>query len=346
MFKSIKNYLIRKWLKRYEKGPWPIIIDLSLLVLIIIIASYGINRFKKPEAIVFPPTNNQISKNIEAENIDLTKSMIEVSFAWKNGLIDRESKKDYLKLNLKNTAEYNVRNVKISFVPSDDSIIKEGSDVIEIGALASGEEKSLEHLIEIETDKKTLSTDIKAVIEYEVFGKKIKAEVNVPELKIEAFIEASAFALYTTPQGDKLGLGPLPPVVDEPTNYWAFFETMALGDISDFTLKANLSEETDFLDNYSLLSGNLNYTSDNKEITWHIPLIKAGEDKYRLGIEIMFLPTEDQLGKSPVMLKNIRYFAIDNNSQLEISGRLNDITTDIKQDFSNPDSGKVKEASL
>lgn len=346
MLKLINNTLVKKFLKRYEKGPWPMIIDISLLCLIIIAALYGFNRFKKQTQVVFLPSNQQISSAINAKNIDLTKSMIEVNFAWKNALINRDTNEDYLFLNLKNTAQYNIRDLKISFVAPAGSNIQKGGESIYIGALAQGEEKNLEHLIKIETDKKTLNLGLKAIIEYEVFGKRVQAEIEVPNLKIEAFIESSAFALYTTEEGDQLGLGPLPPVVDEPTNYWVFFDIMSLGNISDFTLKAKLSEETEFLNNYSLLAGNLTYDEEKKEINWHIPGIVSGADKYRLGIEIMFLPTEEQVDTSPVLVNNIKYFAIDENTHLDISGKLKDISTNIERDLFNPGNGKVTNPGL
>jgi hypothetical protein len=344
MFNFIKQ-IGKKYSKTKKKSFWQIVAISSLIIIVIIALLYILSKPKEQKITVFSPDNKKISENIEAKNLDLTKSL-SLDFSWKNSLIDRKKLSDELSLHLKNTANYNIYKIKIFFNASAGVKIDKNSEIIEIESLSPGEEKGLKHLIKLEVDKEILNANFEAVVEYEVMGKKIRSEFNIPPLKIEAFITTKAFAVYTTPEGDKLGLGPLPPVALEPTNYWVFFETLALGDISDFVLKANLSEETDFLNNYSLLSGNLNYNPDNKEISWHIPNIKNGEDKHRLGLEIMFLPKKEQVNESPIMINNIKYFAIDENSQQEISGQLSDITTDIKEDFYNPEEGKVKNNSL
>ncbi len=339
MLKSATTRLIKKMLKRYEKSYLFVIVDLFLLFMVITTVWYGLHKLKKPETIVFRPGNNQISNLIDPKKIDLSKSMIAASFSWKNNLMERSNMTDTLTVNLKNTAPYNINNLKISLYEKNTNILN--GQEIKIGALAQGEDKTIEQSIKIEVPKEKLNVNLKAAIEYEVFGKKIREEFSLPEIKLQAFIEAEAFALYNTPEGDKLGLGPLPPVVGEPTSYWAFFDIKTFGDISDFTLKAHLNQNTDFSNNYSLLSGKLSYNPENKEITWHIPGIISGEDKHRLGIEIMFLPEENEVASKPIMIDNIKYFAIDENTQLEISDNLSNISTDIIRDQINPNNGEV-----
>jgi len=154
----------------------------------------------------------------------------------------------------------------------------------------------------------------------------------------DAFLEIESSGLYYSPEGDQLGIGPLPPKVDIQTNYWIFWK---IGDfnkeLEDLIISAQLPENVVWMDDKSLLAGKLQFGEVSRRIVWAIDEIKQNEN-YRVGFEIGVIPKEKDINQVLDLLTEIKYNAYDKECQKQVRGVLENITTDLKKD--NLASGK------
>ncbi len=183
---------------------------------------------------------------------------------------------------------------------------------------------------------------IRAETEYEIDNHIIKYKSNSKETKLNSIFRATASAYYYSPQGDQLGVGPLPPAINMATNYWIFLEFDNEGNsLRDLVLSAELAENVYFSDNKRVLDGALNYAEIGKRLIWQISEISSGNSKQRANFEITLIPESDDLGKTLELLKNIKISAIDNFTNQEISTSIGNINTDLKNDKFSSGKGKV-----
>ena len=186
---------------------------------------------------------------------------------------------------------------------------------------------------------------LKTDIEYIVAGQVVKKTLDLKSPRVESKIEVKATALYTSYDGDKLGLGPIPPIEQLPTNYWLFFEIENQGDIKDFVMSARLAKNVSLTERYSLLNGDFNYDEDSKLIVWKVAKIMTASDKLVLGLEVQLIPDKSQIDTNPNLLDNIGYFAKDAISGRELRGTLETLNTTLVHDKFNSNLGTVKSFS-
>ncbi|NCN22197.1 hypothetical protein GW934_01755, partial [Candidatus Falkowbacteria bacterium] len=184
--------------------------------------------------------------------------------------------------------------------------------------------------------------NLKIETEYIIKDQLIKKFTIIESPIIESQLEARAIMLYTGNNGDKLGLGPIPPIVGLPTNYWLFFEVNNFGDVKNVIMTGHLPLGVNFTDRHSLLDGGFSYDSDNRLIIWRLDEIKDGEDGLRLGVELQFIPEESQINSSPNLIENIEYFAKDPYSGRTLSGTIGSINTNLPDDRFNKNLGEIK----
>ena len=152
-------------------------------------------------------------------------------------------------------------------------------------------------------------------------------------------LDVKSAGYYYSPQGDQLGIGPLPPIVDIRTNYWVFWEIGNFNkDIENFVMTAQLPDNVIWTGNKTVLAGKLNFGQMSKRIVWEIDKIEK-QGSYKIGFEIGLIPVQNDIGKILNLLTNIEYQAKDKFSQ-EIKNSLNNITTDLI--FDNLAKGKAK----
>ena len=146
----------------------------------------------------------------------------------------------------------------------------------------------------------------------------------------------SSFARYATPSGDQIGRGPLPPTVDEETSYWIFWNvrgtTNALRNVRiEGALGPNVAftgRQTDSIDGGVIETGN--------QIIWSVdslsPTLSPDSKIVGVAFEVSVLPTIDQVGTMPTLLKNIRVTATDAVTGAFVSASGATITTSLPDD--------------
>jgi hypothetical protein len=169
-------------------------------------------------------------------------------------------------------------------------------------------------------------------------------DVSSGKTKILSEVKASSAGYYYSPQGDQLGVGPLPPTVDIPTSYWIFWELKNFGnDLSNITFTAQLPENVYWVNNKSVLAGELYYGEVGKTVVWKIDSLgdETGEGNSSK-FEISLIPTSDDLGKIINLLSNVKIKAYDNFCNEYIELNLDDNTTALKYDILAADKSRVK----
>lgn len=155
--------------------------------------------------------------------------------------------------------------------------------------------------------------------------------------KINTLINFQAAGRYYTPEGDQLGIGPLPPQVNTQTKYWILISLDNLyNDIKDIIITANLAKNVSWTGNLSTTEDNpIEYNPNNQQITWKIAKVKAPSSFYPTvggAFEISFIPEDSQIGQIADLITNIQLSAIDEFTGKTINLSLPSITTDLKND--------------
>ncbi len=329
----------KSWYKVYKKSFWPVVVDVSLIfiVLALIVIFISLKMFN-PENFITNSNNNTNNKPSVSYQIDVNNLPLEINYHYKDSYLNRENPQSSIEIELENKSDFDISDIKISF--SDSNI-----NSIEIDKIEKKETIKKEIVFDnLNIDNKVLVINLNSDIEYKINEQEIKTSENLPSLNLNASLYVEAFALYTSHDGETLGLGPIPPIVGLPTNYWIFIEIEPLGNVSNFVLSAKLPKNVSYYDNYALLSGNLNYNEDNRQIIWKIEdILDDDSSVYRLGIEVQLIPEENQSGQIADLLTNILYYFQDTVSLDEISSDLPNVNTGLEKDRYNSNEGIIQE---
>ena len=356
---NFKRSLKNRWLNHYSKSRWPIIVDIAsvfavLGLLVLFLSLY----FYNPQILTSPDySNDKPEKPDNSYIINLDEPPLESTLTFKNLSLNESSRVAQLELELQNNSPLEIKNLKIRIVSLDKNLslrdIYPDFDEIEglrflnnelvIDSLKAEEQKKL--LLNLQfswSDFGGKKANLKVETEYLIQGQVIKKSLNITSPVVESRLEARAIMLYTGDNGDKLGLGPIPPVVGLPTNYWLFFEVNNFGDVKNFVMTGRLPLGVNLNNRYALLDGDFSYDSDNRLIIWKIDEIKDGEEGLRLGVELQFIPEESQVATSPNLIENIEYFALDAFSGRNLSGTIGSINTNLPDDRFNKNLGSIR----
>ncbi len=158
------------------------------------------------------------------------------------------------------------------------------------------------------------SIRIMATGEYELANEPTRtfhADSAATDLPISTMVEIDAAALYFTQAGDQLGVGPIPPQVNETTRLWIVL-TVENGPnaLRNAQLTATLLPDADWRDRTSVTSGKpLAFVASERKLIWNIgdiPAFAGGHlPRATANFEIELKPGEDDLGKVLQLLDHI-----------------------------------------
>lgn len=354
MFRRTKNYFNRRFNRFYRRSRLYMIIDIVLIVVVIVLAAFLFRLYSYQPEIALTPWSKPVPKQeIDLNNppLDLTVSMDKTSIYWQDGA-------DII-IRLKNNGKYDIKNGKLLLVNQSigfnlsrlefSTLQKTSLSGMEIKGFTlyvdeipagTDREVSLKIFFQKQAgSSRTISTRLDS--EYSVLDQVIKESLALEEIKVASELSTTAAAYYHSPQGDQLGAGMFPPATMLPTNFWVFLKTESSADFRNLVVSAKLVDNVEFTGNISLLTGNINYNSDTRQVIWQAERINGDESDSQAGFEIELTPNETQVGSYAKLLTNIRYQAVDNFTGLSISGSLPDIDTSLKNDAINRDDGIV-----
>ncbi|MBU1146502.1 hypothetical protein KKD80_03065 [Patescibacteria group bacterium] len=148
------------------------------------------------------------------------------------------------------------------------------------------------------------------------FGESHNFKTTVREDKFNSDLVLESAARYYTPEGDQLGLGPLPPKVGEKTTYWIFWSVNNnLNDLGNVSASAILPPNVSWTGRMSVNLGQLTYNSARRQVNWRVGEVERylGEDWPKRGVafEVILVPTVEQVGSEPELIGQIKIFGDD-----------------------------------
>jgi len=351
MIKFFHRHWRRRWERFYHKNRWHLILDLGLFVIIIMLgASVVALHFYRPN---LPQQLWNLMGT--STTIDINNPPLEIAInSFQPSFSDREGVA--VGISLHNKGKATISNIILQPLVVDqadqiDRLEKEAAETffsinnqqIIINSLKPQEKKdlTLRLYFNLLSDSRTIPLKVNA--EYSVGRQIVKETSSKLLLQRAAELTARAVAYYNSPQGDQLGIGPIPPIVGIPTKYWIFWEISSQGDFKNLVMSAKLPLGVDLNTNRSLLAGELNYNPGSRQLIWTIPEIVSQGDNYRVGFEVQLVPTMEQLGQVVPLATAIQYYAQDALSGAEVSGSLDNIDTNLPEDRINRGQGKVIE---
>lgn len=345
MFKFIHRYARGRWERYYLKSHWHLILDLSLFMVIIILAAAVFSLYFYRPSLPWIGAYNPPTVDLNNPPLDLSYSVASPVIKIKDAAV--------LRINFKNNGTVVINNVVINLSSVDpnftiskletvsDNLTINGRQIV-LTSVKSGE--SGEAALKIYFNSKESSSrtiNWRAQSEYFLGGQLLKEAVNLPILKLAAELNIKAAVYYTSPQGDQLGVGPVPPIVGIPTSYWIFWEAKSNGDFKNLVLSARLPKGIELGSNRSLLAGEFSYSTSSRQIIWKVPQLKGNDDNYRVGFEIKLIPVAEQVGHVLPLLTQARYYGQDALTIEESAGSLSNLTTNLETDRFNSGQGQV-----
>ncbi len=146
------------------------------------------------------------------------------------------------------------------------------------------------------------------------------------------------FARYTASSGDQLGRGPLPPIVDETTKYWIFWNVHGTTNtLTNVRIEGELGENVAFSGRQTVSqNGGVEYDMTTNSMVWTStslsPTLSPSSKIVGIAFELALTPSDDQLGSTPTLLKNIRITATDSVTGAFVSASGATITTNLPSD--------------
>ena len=357
-FFNIKHHFSKRWERHYAKSHWPIIVDIASIFAVLAILALFVGLHKYNPDILLSLTNFNGNKTNNGYILDLSQPPLEIKAEFKDLYISLDEPVSVLSIDLKNKAPEEIINLEIEIKSLNQNLIVneinsefEGVSIdnnkIKISRLTATEEKNIKLKINwLINNFSGQKADIKLDYNYNINKQDVKNTEIITSPRVESGVKGRAIILYTGSEGDKLGLGPIPPVAELPTNYWLFFEVENEGDLENFIMYGRLADNVKPTANYSLLDGEFYYDEDNKQVIWKIEKIENNESGLRLGLEIQLIPSLEQIGKVVELIGNINYSATDPVSGKELKGSLKPIDSNLPDDKFNKGMGEIKKLTF
>jgi|GEM_PF-1068275 len=361
------NFLKNWWRKRSQrhylkKHRWHLVIDIFLLLLIIALAVglFIISR-QEPPVVETTPIPHIVQVPAESEEaISLTEPLFSGNVSPRQVFnfeveLENPDLKDMTEIDiqfLSPSAKFRIVSAQatemITVVKEEEpsatttTNLKSRGDHLSLSLLEPGQKVKIQAQLTATpiTSERTLSWGLVSTYKQGEQEKSVVYELK--PLRLISELSASAAAYYHSEHGDQLGIGPLPPLVGLPTNYWIFFQVNNDGNVvKNFTLTARLAAGVTLGSGRTVSSGDLIYDESTRRLTWIIPELPATTTDNRAGLDVQIIPTAEQVGQTPILLSTISYIATDSFTGEQLSGNLAEISTDLKADKLNEGQGTV-----
>jgi hypothetical protein len=179
--------------------------------------------------------------------------------------------------------------------------------------------------------------------EYSVDGmptRTFHTDSGITEIPISTFLNVDAVALYYSADGDQLGIGPIPPQVNENTHLWiAVTVKNGANAIHDAQLRATLMPAATWSGKTSVTTGRpLVFIASKRQVIWEIGDLSAFTGDLlphaTANFEIEIQPNESMIGLVPLILDSLIIEGVDDFTGERVSAKGDGVTTAVR--FGSP----------
>lgn len=351
MFKKINNWWQDRRRRFYRRRRLHLALDIFLVTVILLLA--GVTIFLSA---YHPALNGSFFPDRIATSSDpATSKLTYTAFAESGSLV--VSKGDDLQ------ATVTFKNTGIAKISDVEMILDFDSYAFEVSSLqVDGERASVKDdkiyledikpgetiVLTLQAGWRTIKTDFPRSLKAKLLvtavneQARLAKEITLPEYKITSDLEIDATAYYHSPQGDQLGIGPIPPIVGVPTTYWLIVKADNEGNaLRNLAVSFHLPAGVELTGDASLIAGKYSYNETTRRLIWQVENIDASGGDYIANFALAFTPKEEQLGHNAVLVDQIQYHADDSWTEAVISGSLVSIDTSLSSDRFNRGQGQV-----
>jgi hypothetical protein len=216
-------------------------------------------------------------------------------------------------------------------------VINKNQD-LSLARIKAGE--TFELTLQISLSASTEGTDLRAILQpeiqaeiAEVPGAIYHKKINSDEMHIASHITLNGALRYYTDEGDQLGRGPLPPQVDQETRYFASIVLEnTTSQIENAIFSATLAPGFSWADKSSVSLGkDIVYNAQTRKVSWTASNISA-HTNVGISFGVIFTPSANQVGTSPIALQNISLTAKDSFTSLPLSSSLKALDISLPND--------------
>ncbi|MCX6714625.1 MAG: hypothetical protein NTX72_02330 [Candidatus Uhrbacteria bacterium] len=157
-----------------------------------------------------------------------------------------------------------------------------------------------------------------------------------------------SFARYTSPGGDQIGRGSLPPRVSQKTSYWIFWHVDGTtNSIQSATIEGTLPENVTYSGHEtSSEDGGVSYDTATHKITWNVanipPTLDPTSKVFSVAFEVTLIPTQNQVGSPAPLLKNVHFSGKDALTGEILTTKNANILTNLADDQLAKNKGSVQ----
>ena len=227
-----------------------------------------------------------------------------------------------------NTSDQPIQNVLLS-IEAEHPIVQNIS-THEVDMIQPGE--TLEVSVDLKLASKLLASQLsefeqlnlslRTIATYKLdqqTGQTVTSKSPILTIPITTPVQLESFVRYTTPGGDQIGRGPVPPQPEQETTYWIFWHiTGTTNALTNVRLEAELPDGIRFTGRQTVSQDSpVVFDTQSQTVLWTSPFISptlAPNSKIvGIAFEVGITP-EAELTSAPVLLKNIRLTAVDNHT--------------------------------
>jgi len=354
--KFISRWWYRRQEKFYRRNRWHLVLDISLVILILLLIGISLRlALYKPGVISSLNTSlHQLNGGQDGRILDIQteiyqeKNYIEIgnNLEWRihyrnNGNVKID--------NLDFSLDFDSAAFSLKIIKAEDSLnhnLSLDGDKISLKEISIGEEGDLPLQASWRTEKKDFPRTLKGKLITKAYAGGLSSfkELSWPAINILSDLKLKASVYFHSPQGDQLGIGPVPPIIGVPTKYWLIIKALNQGnDLENLVFSAKLPRGVELGEEQSLLAGKSSYNPDSRLLVWQLDSLAATGGDYIANFVLVLTPTIDQIGQNAPLLTKLQYRAKDLLTGVEISGSLSDLDSSLPDDPINHGQGKVGE---
>jgi len=355
---KLHHHFITWWHKRrerfYRRNRWHLVLDLSLAVIIFVLLGLSLRlAFYNPKVVdifsngIYNLSNGNNNRSLVLQaDISSLQSVVKKGedLSWKIHYKNKGNLKiDYVRINLNLTSAAFSLNILSAEDGSGAPLLIQG-DQVELRDIDVNKEGDLIIKASWQSEKsdypRTLNTNLQ-VKAYSGNFSFIK-EYPLPVIKIISDLSVKAAIYFHSPQGDQLGIGPVPPIVGIPTTYWLIVKAVNNGnELKDFVFSAKLPDNVELNNEQSLLAGKFTYNKESRRLLWQIDSLAPAGGDYIANFALVLTPSITQVGHNASLLSSVQFHAQDIFTDTELTDTLNNMDSSLPDDRLNRGQGVV-----